>query len=96
MNQAFIYVFSIFGNFISLIFNDFTFTALNYTVSFGWLILGGILISMVIGSILNIPSSLPDKEFYSKGDYFQRKTGQVRYQRNVGKYAKYKDDGGNF
>lgn len=86
MSQGLAFAFSLFSGWIDLIFNQFTFVYLTdndyFNVSIGWFIIGSIVISMLISSILNIPSRLRSDTYLSNRELNNRDYSRVqRYER---------------
>lgn len=74
-----------FYKWIVYVFNDFSFSYANYNVSFGWMIIAAIVISMIVSSILNIPSKLPSEAFYSRSGRIVRDKRNTYYRKRVNK-----------
>lgn len=83
MENALLSVFYIFNKWIDLVFNQMTFNFMTYTASLGWLIIAATVISMIIGSIMNIPSKLPGDAFYTGTERIKRDVYRNRYNRRV-------------
>lgn len=83
MTDAINYSLMIFTNFLKLMFEEFSFSWNNYTVTIGWVLLAGLLISMVLNSILNIPSSLPSKAYLSGNEQYRRDVKSTAYRKRV-------------
>lgn len=84
-------LFLLFQTWLNYVFNDFYFEFSGYRVSFGWLIVAVSMISIIIGSILNIPNRLPGYAFLSRSEHYRRDFGRyqrrqsIRYNYNKGK-----------
>lgn len=69
---------------LGYVFNDMAFqwnlNGIVYSASFGWLIVGALVIGMIIQSILNIPRGLPSNAFYSKAGRFDRDYRRYRHR----------------
>lgn len=85
MSDALDAIFYIFGKWINYLFNDMSFNFGGYSASFGWLIIASLVISMIIGSILNIPSRLPSEAFYSRSGRIVRDKRRTYYRKRVNK-----------
>lgn len=83
MLDAINYSFMIFSKWLDLVFNWFSFNYQSFNVSLGWLIIGVWMIEIIINSILNIPSRLPNKAYYSSHEYHKVETSKemIRYNR---------------
>lgn len=56
MSDAIGYVIQLFQSFISLVFNYFNFSYGGFTANLGWLTISGLVLSLLIGSLLNLPT----------------------------------------
>lgn len=56
MSDAIGYVIQLFQSFISLVFNYFNFSYSGYTANLGWITISGLVLSILIGSLLNLPT----------------------------------------
>lgn len=87
MADCITYMLVIFQSWLGFIFNDFTFQYAGFNVSFGWLILAALMISIIIGSILNIPSRLPGYSFISQREHYRRDVKHYQRRRYIaGRY----------
>lgn len=83
MSDAIDGIIYLFRKWMTLVFTDMSFQISSYNVSFGWLIVAATVISMIIASILNIPSRLPQNAFYSRSGRIDRDERRAIYRRNI-------------
>lgn len=76
-------LFLLFQTWLNYVFNDFYFEFSGYRVSFGWLIVAVSMISIIIGSILNIPNRLPGYAFTTRLEHYKRDFKRYEWNRSI-------------
>ena len=97
MSDALNYILYLFSRWLGYIFNDMAFqwnlNGIIYSASFGWILVGSIVIGMVIQSILNIPRGLPSNAFWSRPGRFMRDYRRYKHRAYVRDYYDYRANG---
>lgn len=67
MNQALTYLYQIYAQFMSFLFNDFTiYIGEGHTVTFGWFMVAIFVFGVIIRNVLMLPKSASNMKFRGK------------------------------